>query len=276
MRFRMAILIGMLLAVAGLANAAEEAPILAHSPTVSRTQIVFTHGGYLWVVPRDGGDEKPEPPAPIADRESGRLYATVDELKAMRDFAGKKGVSIDILTPPNLGSTHIDRERNPGIMLGKSPERDREIDNVCQIIRNAARVGIPAVKYNLTILGVVRSADTVGRGGARLSTFVYEQAKQDPPLTEAGPVSEDQMWERITYFLDRVAPVAAENKVRIACHPHDPGMPRDRGFPLACSCHSPQPPRLCSAPAAAPDGGARNRGQRSPARCPQSRAGSPA
>src|SRR5258708_33318755 len=48
--------------------------------------------------------------------------------------------------------------------------------------------------------------------------------------SEAGPVSEDQMWERITYFLDRVAPAAAENKVRIACHPHDPGMPRDRGF----------------------------------------------
>src|SRR5712692_11368178 len=58
MRFRMAILIGMLLAIAGLANAAEETPLLAHSPTVSRTQIVFTYGGYLWNVPRDGGDAR--------------------------------------------------------------------------------------------------------------------------------------------------------------------------------------------------------------------------
>ena len=38
------------------------------------------------------------------------------------------------------------------------------------------------------------------------------------------------MWERITYFLERVVPAAEANRVRIACHPHDPGMPRDRGF----------------------------------------------
>jgi len=58
MRFRMAILIGMLLAFAGLTRATEETPLLAHSPTVSRTQIVFTYGGYLWSVPRDGGDAR--------------------------------------------------------------------------------------------------------------------------------------------------------------------------------------------------------------------------
>ena len=62
---------------------------------------------------------------PIAD--AGRLYATVDELKQMRDVADRNGVSVFLLTPPNLASSHIDREKNPGIMLGKSPERDREI-----------------------------------------------------------------------------------------------------------------------------------------------------
>ena len=30
-------------------------------------------------------------------------------------------------------------------------------------------------------------------------------------------------WERITYFLERIVPVATEHRVRIACHPHDPG-----------------------------------------------------
>ena len=82
----------------------------------------------------------------------------------------------------------------------------------------------------MSILGVVRTGTTPGRGGAKLSTFVYDDAKQDPPLTEAGPVSADQIWERITYFLERIIPVAEENKVRMACHPHDPGMPRDKGF----------------------------------------------
>jgi mannonate dehydratase len=75
----------------------------------------------------------------------------------------------------------------------------------------------------------VRTESTRGRGGARYSTFVYDQANQDS-LTEAGPVSADTFWERITYFLERVVPVAEASKVRIACHPHDPGMPLDKGF----------------------------------------------
>jgi len=58
MRFRMAILIGVLLAFAGTSSAAEEAPLLAHSPTLSKTEVVFAYGGYLWSVPRDGGDAR--------------------------------------------------------------------------------------------------------------------------------------------------------------------------------------------------------------------------
>ena len=41
MRSRMTILISVLLAAAGLAHAAEETPLLATSPTVSKTQVVF-------------------------------------------------------------------------------------------------------------------------------------------------------------------------------------------------------------------------------------------
>jgi tricorn protease len=58
MRFRMATLIGVLLAFAAMSRAAEEAPLLAHSPTLSKTQVVFACGGYLWSVPRDGGDAR--------------------------------------------------------------------------------------------------------------------------------------------------------------------------------------------------------------------------
>ena len=47
-----------------------------------------------------------------------RLYATVDELKQLRELPEKHGVTVDLLTPPNLASSHIDRERNPGLMLG--------------------------------------------------------------------------------------------------------------------------------------------------------------
>ena len=39
---------------------------------------------------------------------------------------------------------------------------------------------------------------------------------RQPPLTRAGRVDADAYWERITYFLERVIPVAAEYKVRMA------------------------------------------------------------
>lgn len=58
MRFRMMILIGVLLAFAGTSRAAEETPLLAHAPTLSKTEVVFAYGGYLWSVPRDGGDAR--------------------------------------------------------------------------------------------------------------------------------------------------------------------------------------------------------------------------
>ncbi|MFB3828109.1 MAG: mannonate dehydratase [Bryobacteraceae bacterium] len=154
---------------------------------------------------------------------------SVEGLMKLRERVESHGIKLDMLPLP-LSSAYITRAENPNIMLGKSPERDREIDGICQMIRNASRAGIPALKYNLCILGVVRTESTPGRGGSRYSTFVYSKAKQDPPLTDAGPVSEDAAWERIDYFVKRVIPVAEEYKVRMACHQHDPGMPRDKGF----------------------------------------------
>lgn len=153
---------------------------------------------------------------------------SVEGLKRLRERIEGHGISLDALPLP-LSSNYITKSENPNIMLGKSPERDREIDGICQMIRNISQVGIPAVKYNMTILGVVRIPSTPGRGASRYSTFDYGKADQSQP-TEAGPVSADQMWERITYFLERVVPVATEYKVKLACHPHDPGMPEPQGF----------------------------------------------
>jgi len=154
---------------------------------------------------------------------------TVEGLTKLRERVESYGIHLDMIPLP-LSSAYITRAELPSIMMGKSPERDRDIDSVCQMIRNASLAGIRALKYNMSILGVVRSEPTPGRGRSTYSTFVYEKAKHEPPLTEAGPVNPDAYWERITYFLDRVVPVAAEHKTRIACHPHDPGMPHDKGY----------------------------------------------
>ncbi len=164
-------------------------------------------------------------PAPQSDAQW-----TVEGLHRLRDRMASFGIQL-VMLPLPLSSSYITRAENPAIMLGRSPERDHEIDKICGMIRDCARAGIPAVKYNMTILGVVRTKPTRGRGGARYSTFNYAEAEeQHPPLTPAGDVSADEMWERITYFLKRVVPVANEYKIRIACHPHDPAMPLKAGY----------------------------------------------
>jgi len=162
-------------------------------------------------------------PPPIADRS--RLFATVDELEQARDACQRNGLTYDLVTPPILASSYIDREPHPAIMLAESPERDRDIEAMQTMIRNCAAAGIPAIKYNMSILGVLRTGRVPGRGDATYSAWNLAEAHPATPLTRAGRVDADMFWERITYFLDRVIPVANEYKIRMACHPQDPGVP---------------------------------------------------
>ena len=86
---------------------------------------------------------------------------SVDGLTKLRERVERFGINLDMVPLP-LSSSPISRAENPHIMLGKSPERDREIDQICTMIGNAKKVGIPALKYNLTLLGVVRTGSTPG------------------------------------------------------------------------------------------------------------------
>jgi mannonate dehydratase len=153
-----------------------------------------------------------------------RVYATADEMKWLRDMVEKHGMKLELTDSVLLTSSLIDREPNPSIMLAQSPQRDRDIEAFQNHIRACAAAGVPMIKYNMSILGVVRSGTTRGRGDALYLTWRLKDAPKEP-LTRAGVVGADAFWERITYFLERVVPVANEYKVKIACHPQDPGMP---------------------------------------------------
>lgn len=150
---------------------------------------------------------------------------TLEDLQKLKDLCEKHQVKLDCIAPPYLASSHIDRTQRPAIMMADGANRDRDIAEIQQLIRDCAKVGIPSIKYNMSILGVLRTERTQGRGGTTLSTWRLRDAKPANPLTRAGEVNADRFWERITYFLDRVIPVANEYKVRMACHPHDPGVP---------------------------------------------------
>jgi mannonate dehydratase len=154
-----------------------------------------------------------------------RLYATADELKAMREMAEKKGVTVDLIAPPFLASISVDRDRHAAIMLGESPERDRDIEQLQTLIRNCAAAGIPAIKYNLCIVGDLRTGRVPGRGDCTYSAWRLKESRNADAMTRAGRVDADTYWERVTYFLDRVIPIAQEFKVRMALHPNDPYVP---------------------------------------------------
>ncbi|HUT62662.1 MAG TPA: mannonate dehydratase [Anaerolineae bacterium] len=147
----------------------------------------------------------------------------LNEVLDMKERCEKYGVSLDAFHLP-LSSAGIDRVPLPNIMLGKSPERDREIEIVQQMIEVTSRANIRLLNYNLIILPVLRTGRTPGRGGSTYSTWELAKAL-DAPLSKAGEVSAEEMWNRITYFLERVIPVAEEHKVQMGCHLPDPPTP---------------------------------------------------
>ncbi|NUN03653.1 MAG: mannonate dehydratase, partial [Bryobacteraceae bacterium] len=104
-------------------------------------------------------------------------YYSVEDLSRLRDRCERNGVSLDMIAPSFLASTHIDRTPRPAIMLGQSPDRDRDIEHVQNMIRNCAKAGVPAIKYNMSILGVLRTERTPGRGGSTYSTWRLKEAK---------------------------------------------------------------------------------------------------
>ena len=146
---------------------------------------------------------------------------------AKKEACEKYGISLDAYHLP-LSSAGIEHVDTPNIMLGKSPERDREIEMIQQMISVAGKTGVKTLNYNTTIHVILRTGRTVDptRGNASYSTWNYEEAKKrKEPKTIAGDVSIDEVYERITYLLDRLLPVAEEYNVRLANHIADPPAP---------------------------------------------------
>jgi mannonate dehydratase len=158
-----------------------------------------------------------------ADPEGNPHGWTRDTLLRHRERMERLGLTLDMVQLP-MESLPLEKQSSPDI-LGKGPDRDRQIDSICRLIETLAEVGVPAAKYNLNIIGIPRSESERGRGGSINSTFRWERMDQSAPPGAAGVLDEDENWERIDYFLERVVPVAAANRIRLACHPHDPYTP---------------------------------------------------
>jgi mannonate dehydratase len=146
---------------------------------------------------------------------------TRDILERHRDRVAGCGLELDMVQLP-LTSRPVEESESKAILLGGGAERDRQIDAICKLIETLGGLGIRATKYNMNLIGIPRTEREIGRGGASLSSFRHDRTTNDGELGLAGEVSEELFWERITYFLERVVPVAEASKVQLACHPHDP------------------------------------------------------
>lgn len=156
-----------------------------------------------------------------------RVGWDLDDSLAMKEACDKYGIKLDAYHLP-LSSAGIERVSTPNIMLGKSPERDREIEMIQQMIEVAAKSEVHTLLYNTTIHPVLRTGRTPDpkRGNVSYSTWNYEEAiKRNEGPTSAGTVSGDDMYERITYLLDRILPVAEEFNVKLGNHIADPPTP---------------------------------------------------
>ena len=134
------------------------------------------------------------------------------------------------------------------IKLGK-PSRERLIDNYCQTLRNLAAEDIRVVCYNfMPVFDWPRSEldHPLPDGSNALVYFAEQVEKMDPMNGELSlpgwdasytkeslkevmdayrEITEEDLWNNLKYFLERVIKVAEEVRVKMAIHPDDPPWP---------------------------------------------------
>ena len=154
-------------------------------------------------------------------------YFEHDDLIELKNWVKSHGLELS-------GVSLILFPRWEKIVLGQVG-RDEQIENFNKSLKNMGEVGIPTLQYNFMInagswMSLWRtSAENVGRGGTRIVRFDYDLARK-APLTEYGEISEELMWNNLTYFLKAVIPVAEEAGVTMAMHPFDPQVPSLAGI----------------------------------------------
>ncbi len=134
-------------------------------------------------------------------------------------------------------------------------DRDRYIENYCTTLRNLAKAGINCVCYNFMPVfdwtrsdlsyplpdgsnALIYDNETVLKmnplsGDLSLPGWDSSYTKEDMRnlLEKYSKITEEDLWNNLKYFLDRVIKVAEEVKVKMAIHPDDPpwsifGLPR--------------------------------------------------
>lgn len=111
------------------------------------------------------------------------------------------------------------------------PGRDEEIQTAIDLIRNMGALEIPVWCYEwMPVFNWARTSSVVPARGGALATGYDHDLMKNAPLTEAGEVTEEQLWDNLKYFLDALVPEAEQAGVKLAMHPDDPPLSPIRGL----------------------------------------------
>ncbi|MCL6625319.1 MAG: mannonate dehydratase [Alicyclobacillus shizuokensis] len=177
----------------------------------------------------------------------------LDKIWSLKRRADRAGLELEVIESVNV---HED------IKLG-APTRDRYIQNYQQTIRNLAQAGIKVICYNFMPVFDWLRTDLAKRlaDGSEVLDYDHSQVENIGPddlvqemvrnangfilpgwelerlqalervLEQYQEVDEEQLFDNLQYFLERIIPVCEEVGVKMAIHPDDPpwsvfGLPR--------------------------------------------------
>jgi len=126
------------------------------------------------------------------------------------------------------------------------PKKGEQMAQLKEQIKLVGQAGIPMFGYNFSLAGVSSrkkgnyargSAVSVGMEGEVDETPIPKGMVWNMIYDEKAPegylpaIEHDELWNRLSYFLNEIIPVAEEAGVKMAAHPDDPPMPYVRKSP---------------------------------------------
>ncbi len=173
----------------------------------------------VWRLARQAGVDIAVGGLPFDDLRPGEGLCDYEPMRRMKERYEEAGFELAVI------------EARPPLNLAKRglPGRDAEIETVFTLLESMGRLGIPVWCYEwMADFNWLRTDLAMpSRGGSVVTSFDRTALPDEP--TELGPVTEEELWENLKYFLDRVLPVAEKHNVKLAMHPDDPPLSPIRG-----------------------------------------------
>jgi len=102
--------------------------------------------------------------------------------------------------------------------------RDKSIDMVLKYLPILDKLNLRTICINwMPYIGWFRSRNNIpSRGGSLVTGFYHEDVPDKDPLK----ITQQQLWDNLTYFLKAVVPSCEKYGIKLAFHPDDPPVSR--------------------------------------------------